>query len=232
MSHKICILGSAPSSDKLAPFADQSWEIWACSPGNFKMPRIDAWFELHNMDRKWVPGNEPYIDALTRHDRVYIAKPDPRLPHGIVYPLKEVKEFFGNRRFLDTFLQSQVSFMLAFAIMQKPSVIGMWGVDMAAEEEYWSQRPGCHYFFDQAEQREIEVIAPPQSDILEPLPIYGYKEFDPSYWRQKARKVELMDSISRNEEAITKMQAENLIKTGALQDIRYTMNTWRMRHEG
>lgn len=231
MAHRIAILGSAPSSDKLAPFGDHTWEIWACSPGNFRAPRVDAWFEIHNLDRKWVPGNEPFIDCVTRHDRVYIAKPDDRLPNGIVFPIKEVKEFYGNRRFLDTFLQSQVSFMLAFAIMQKPQVIGLWGVDMAAEEEYWSQRPGCHYFFDQAEQRGIEVVAPPQSDILEPLPIYAYKEFDRSYWRQKARKVELMDSIAKNQEMINKLQQESMVKTGALHDIRYTMNTWRMRHE-
>src|SRR5512139_1124341 len=231
MAHKIAILGAAPSSDKLCPFGDIGWEVWACSPGNYTAPRVDAWFEIHSLDRKWVAGNEPYVSALQEHPRVYVAVPDKRLPNAILYPLKEMKEFYGNRRFLDSFLQSQVSFMLAFAIMQKPKQIGVWGVDMAAESEYAYQRPGCHYFFDQAAQRGIEIVAPPQSDILEPLPLYGYKEQDPSYWRQKARKKELKAAIAHCDAVIQQAQAEKFAKTGALKDIEYTMQTWRMDHD-
>ncbi len=66
---KIAILGSHPASNNLAPFGDVTWEIWACSPQNYTLPRIDAWFELHSLDRKWMPGNEPYIRTLEKHDK-------------------------------------------------------------------------------------------------------------------------------------------------------------------
>lgn len=223
---QIALLGSAPSSYRLAPFGDMSWEIWACSPGNFNAGRIDAWFELHNLDRKFVPGNEPYIGTIAKHQRVYIAAPDARLPQGIVFPKDEVYRFFGNHQFLDSFMQSQVSYMLAFAIMQKPETIGLWGIDMAASDEYWGQRPGCHFFFMEAAKRGIKIVAPPQSDILEPLPPYAYKEFNPAYWRSKARKQELRGAI---DEAKAKLQAahdEILTKEGAFQNEVYHTNTY------
>lgn len=226
---RIGLIGAAPSSSALAPFNDHEWEIWACSPGNYTAPRVDAWFELHSLDRKWVPGNEPYIKALMAHQRVYLAQADVRLPNGLIYPKDEVYEFFGNYHFLDTFFQSSVSFMLAYAIMQKPDQIGLWGIDMAAADEYGQQRPGCHYFFTEAERRGIEIVAPPQSDILEPLPLYAYKEHSPMYWRQKARKNELKSAIAQCDAIINEKMQEKHLKTGALQDIEYTNNTWAGR---
>jgi hypothetical protein len=223
---KIALLGSAPSSYRLAPFMDDEWEIWACSPGNHNAPRVDAWFEIHSLDRKWVAGNEPYIAALQKHPRVYIAAPDPRLPLGIVYPKDDVYKFFGNCQFLDTFMQSQVSYMLAWAIMQKPDTIGLWGIDMAAAEEYGQQRPGCHYFFMEAQKRGIEIVAPPQSDILEPLPPYGYKEFAPQYWRSKARKLELRQAIDEGRQKLAMLQKEIDVKEGAFQNEIYQTNTY------
>lgn len=229
MALNIGLIGAAPSSDKLAPFHHPDWEIWACSPSNWQAPRVDAYFEMHNLDRKYVPGNEPWIKALQGAPRVYVAKEDKRLPHARVYPKKEVFEFFGNYQFLESFFQSQVSYMLAFAIMQQPQQIGLWGIDMAAETEYTTQRPGCHYFFIEAEKRGIPIVAPPQSDILEPLPLYAYKEFDPAYWRQKARKAELKKAIEEKTALIEGAQQEIWLKQGALSDIRYSDNTWRAR---
>lgn len=52
----IAILGSNPQTVMAAPFHDQDWEIWACSPDNTlhghsenrrQLPRFDAWFECH-----------------------------------------------------------------------------------------------------------------------------------------------------------------------------------------
>ena len=121
--------------------------------------------------------------------------------------------------------------MMAYAIMQKPATIGCWGIDMAAEDEYAYQRPGVHYFFDQAQQRDIQIIAPPQSDILEPLPTYAYKEQDPSYWRQKARIQELKGAVDECHATIQAKTHEMWMKQGALSDIKYTKQTWRMRHD-
>ena len=230
MGLKIALLGSAPTSAGLAPFREAEWELWACSPQNYQAPRVDAWFELHNLERKWVPGNEAYINVITKHPRVYVSLPDARLPNGIVYPKDEVYAFYGTENgplpFFDTWMQSSVSFMLALAIMQKPDTIGCWGIDMAASDEYGQQRPGCHYFFDEAAKRGIEIIAPPQSDILEPLPLYAYKEHLPKYWRTKARIMEIKQAIGDKQAQIHHLQQEIDVRTGALQDIEYHKNTY------
>ena len=76
---KVALMGSAPSSVQLgpfrdksykefiggkpnlypqAPFLDQTWQIWGCSPGAFGIvPRSDRWFELH----RWEPGAQTWF---------------------------------------------------------------------------------------------------------------------------------------------------------------------------
>jgi hypothetical protein len=221
---KIALLGSHPASMKLAPFGDVNWEIWACSPQNYAAPRIDAWFELHSLDRKWVPGNEPYVQALSNHPRVYIAAPDPRLPNGLIYPKDEVLSHYPQKH--RTFFTSSVAWMAALAIEQKPEEIGFWGIDMAAGNEYEYQRPGVHYFMGVAEEMGIKLYAPPQSDIMELHPMYGFKEQWRSYWKIKARKQELTERLAGLDQKIGAATDEKLQLMGALQSIHYEENTW------
>lgn len=224
---KIALLGGAPSSCQLAPWNDDTWEIWACSPGNWNSPRVDAWFEMHSLDRKDCQGNEPYIHALRTHPRVYVSKLDARLPNAILYPFDEVVPNYGGR-FVQSFMQSTVSYMAAMAISQlrKDDYLGVWGIDMAAESEYDYQRPGVHFFFNEAQKRDIQIVAPPQSDILEPLPLYGYKEHYPMYWRQKARKIELQQRLREAEQKEAEARNTVIAMRGAIGDINYTNNTY------
>lgn len=218
---KIACLGAAPSSRLLAPFNDPSWEIWACSPPNWDLPRVDAWFELHTLDRKFLPHNQPWVNVITKHPRVYIAYPDQRLPNGIVYPIAELVEKYGR-----DFFTSSLAYMLALAIEQKPEVIGMWGVDMSANEEYSQQRPGCKFFMREAQLAGIKVVTAPQSDIATWAPLYGYQEFSPMWAKQKVRANELKERVQKAE--AKKAQAENeiLVLRGALDDMQYITNTY------
>ena len=64
---KIALIGSAPSSVRLAPYSDQSWAIWGCSPGAFGMvQRADVWWEIHRWEppaigKPFDPGNVPWF---------------------------------------------------------------------------------------------------------------------------------------------------------------------------
>jgi hypothetical protein len=219
---KIALMGSAPSSRNLAPFNDQNWEIWSCSPPNFDLPRVDAWFELHNLDRKIAPpANRPYIETIMQHPRVYITQKDPRFPNAIEFPWKPLVEKYGR-----DFFSSSLSWMMAFAIEQKPEKIGLWGVDMSANEEYGQQRPGLKFFMREAKKAGIGVYAPPQSDIMQPMPLYGIKEHTRYFAKQKARKAELEGRIAAANEAKTKAEREMLVLTGALDDMRYMNQTY------
>lgn len=219
---KIAIMGSAPSSRNLAPFGDASWEIWSCSPPNYDLPRIDAWFELHNLDRKFnVPANKPFIDVITQHPRVYIIKPDPRLPNAIPFPWQKYVEEYGR-----DFLSSSIAWMMAFAIDQKPEKIGLWGVDMSAAEEYGHQRPGVKFFMREAKKKGIEVYTPPQSDIAIPMPLYAVKEHTKMWAKQRARKAELEARLRDAEAKKSKAEHDMLIFRGALDDMAYVANTY------
>lgn len=47
----IAVVGSNPQTVTHAPFGDESWLIYACSPHNVthrKLPRVTEWFEVHD----------------------------------------------------------------------------------------------------------------------------------------------------------------------------------------
>jgi hypothetical protein len=223
---KIAVCASAPSSRTLAPFGDPEWEIWCCSPPNYDLPRIDAWFELHSLKRKWVnaPSNKPYFDVLQTHPRVYMNGEDPLFPQfplAIAYPFDEMLKEFGP-----WFMTSSVAWMLAFAIVQKPDKIGLWGVDMSAHEEYGYQRAGCHFFIQEAIRRGIALKVPPESDLMNPPPLYALKEQSPFFWKNAVRKAELEERIAKAENQIAQAKHERDVLGGAVDNMRYYENTY------
>lgn len=219
---KIALLGSAPSSRMLAPFNDADWDIWSCSPPNYDLPRVDAWFELHLLDRKIQnAANRPYIEKIMQHDRVYVTRKDPRFPNAIEFPWKMLVEKYGR-----DFFSSSLSWMMAFAIEQKPEKIGLWGVDMSAAEEYAHQRPGLKFFMHEAQKLGIQVYAPPQSDIMTPMPLYAVREHTRYFGKQKARKAELEGRYNAAAQAKAKAEQDMLIFRGALDDMQYMNNTY------
>ena len=67
---KIALVGSAPSSIRLAPINDPDWQIWGCSPGAYGVvgPRADVWFEMHRWEPQ-VPGHAG-LDGEPKRGRV------------------------------------------------------------------------------------------------------------------------------------------------------------------
>ncbi len=219
---KIAIMGSAPSSRTMAPFQDPAWEVWCCSPPNYDSPRVDAWFELHNLDRKFsVQQNGPYLEVITRHPRVYITKPDARLPNGLLFDWKPLVHKYGNY-----FFTSSIAWMMAAALELKPDKIGLWGIDMSATEEYGYQRAGLHYFIQKAEEAGTAVFAPGTSDIKQGVPLYAIKEHWPMWQKYNARKNELRDRLNQAEDCIQKASKDQAVLKGALDDMQYNENTW------
>jgi len=156
---KIAIPGAHPSTRLSAPFGDAGWEVWACSFRNVgQLPRHDLWFELHE-----PLGHDKYVSWLARQQNVMVRSERGRtwVPKAKVYPECHVRERFGPY-----FLTSSVAYMMAYAILQEPSHIGLWGVEMVQGHEYQYQRPGCHYFIQRAREQGIEISAP--SGLLEP----------------------------------------------------------------
>ena len=49
MGRKVAIVGGADTR-RLAPYADNTWEIWAFSSLRLTTPRITRWFEMHALE--------------------------------------------------------------------------------------------------------------------------------------------------------------------------------------
>jgi hypothetical protein len=171
-AEKVAIVGKAPSSRDLAPYTDESWEIWTLSDlvPLGQSPRFTRHFELHPFDWlsqrqddyfKWLKGisDEPvYVRSEIEAEQ---------LPAGVALPVDELTAKYG-RYFTNT-----VSWMIATAIEAGPKEIGVWGVDMAQEPEYKAQRPSCEYFLGWARGAGIKVTIPAQSDLLKSARLYG-----------------------------------------------------------
>lgn len=235
-----------PPSDAI----DDDWEIWGVSPGVFGVAlRLTRWFEVH----RWEPGKSwfsPEYCQFLREFRgqVYTGGVVPEIPNHVVYPIERVEAEFSAY-----FLHSSLSLMLAVAILEieddrrkmiaaaggaqpnagmqawlsaRDDMIGLWGVDMAANEEYGDQRSGCHFFILEALRRGIKVYVPPESCLLRPKPVYGLSEWDHSYIKATAR----MREFNARKEAHTKAfaDAQNALHAvnGMMENMKYFIDTW------
>lgn len=236
---RIALVGSAPSSVSLAPVGQESWYVVGCSPGAYGHvgPKCDAWFELH----RWEPQvaghvgtgqswySPEYVEFLTRfRGPVYMAEPHPpEIANAQSLPIDGL-----ITQFSPYFFTSSLAWMLAMAITT-PGVeeIGMWGVDMAANEEYGTQRPGCQFFLVEALRRGIKVTLPPESDLLQPALWYGLCETSPTYIKWLARRRELEQRKASADQRAQQAREESLFLAGALDDLNYMINTWLTTNE-
>lgn len=219
---KIALVGSAPSSKWLAPYKDPSWEIWGCSPANMDLPRCDAFFEIHAIDTTLrEPQYADFVKWCQKHPRIYMQEARPEFPGAVVYPKDEMFKAFGPY-----FWTSSISYMMALAISLKPEAIGLFGIDMSADEEYSHQRPGCQYFIQEAERAGINIVVPYGSDILFPHPPYGYREASHMWAKMNARWKELAGKRATIDAQLAELQANRAILDGAMSDVQYVCNTF------
>lgn len=113
-----------------------------------------------------------------------------------------------------------------------PDVIGLWGVDMAATEEYGYQRAGCQHFAELATTLGIKIEVPPESDILRPMPVYGFAESEWWHIKMTARKRELESRLAMATQNEQNARDEKFFVQGALDDTNYHMQTWGGDRQG
>lgn len=225
---KVALVGSAPSSVRLAPYNDPSWQIWGCSPGVYGVaPRVDQWFEMH----LWEPGvpwlSPEYCQWLAalpgRGVKLWVGQEIGALPGSTVYPADQILAKYDPQRW---FCTSSLFWMMAMAIESGATTIGFWGVDMAASEEYEMQRAGIHFLTYMAVARGIEVGIPPESDLFTPRFRYGVDEWTHAYRKMRARKFELEQRCKDAEaQALAANNGAHFLR-GALDDMKYFHDTW------
>ena len=239
---KIALLGTATSMS-LAPFNDKSWAIWACSPGAYPIcaqNRSDVWFEPHRWmpsqpGKAGFPGTKPWFSPefhqfLKEHKGpVFMAKKEESIPNSVAIPFKELIAKYGPY-----FFTSTVSYMLAVAIdtlapraaAGENVMLGLWGIDMATTEEWSYQRPACQHFVGLAMSLGIDVMLPPESDLMRPSTMYGIGEYSPRHIRLLAR---LRDCEANKAAAMQQAQqigARMAQLDGQIGELKYFLDIW------
>jgi hypothetical protein len=220
---KIALIGSAPSSVDLAPYADGSYLIWGCSPAAApRVKRVDAWFELHGFPHSCITPD--YVQWMAKLAcPVYVIEPHAEIATSVAYPKQAMLEKYGRY-----FFTSSLAWMFALALEQ-PDIeeIGFWGVDMSAADEYLCQRAGCHYFITLARQRGIRVTVPPESDLLAPPALYGFSlATNPMAKKLDVRRTELESRLAQANARYEAAAQEAIFLRGAIDDLTYVQNTW------
>jgi len=169
--NKIAIVGFAPTWVK-APFDDPEFEIWACNEFYMLKKRIDMLFELHprheleNKDR-----NKEHVKALGELKcPILMQKHFDDIPLSIPFPKDYIVEKYG------TYFTNTISWQIALAIDLGFQEIHLYGINMANDEEYKSQRPSVEYFVGLARGKGIKVVIPDECDICKSWLLYGFDD--------------------------------------------------------
>lgn len=113
------------------------------------------------------------------------------------------------------------------ASKDEDDIIGFWGIDMSAEEEYSRQKPGAWFFGLEALRRGIGIFYPPESDLFRPEPIYGLSEWDHDYIQATARMRMHNLKLQQIRGQLEQLNAELLGYQGAKAELGYEIKTWK-----
>ena len=224
---KVAIVGTAPGWEK-APFDDPTWQVWGISRSYMYLPRWTWWFELHRLEelcKTWEPGDaaaeaaarETYMNWLREAgDKVWIQGQRPELPEAREFPINALLEAFPQR-----YWTNSIAYLIGFAIVSDAEEIGVWGVDMALDSEYRTQRPSCEYVIGVAEGHGIKVTIPPESDLLKCRSLYAFEDTSSLSFKLQYKRA---DMLTRRQEAMREMEQARLkmaAMEGALEMVDY-----------
>lgn len=213
---KIAMVGTARSR-AMAPYDDESWEIWGVSGRGDppSCPRATRWFELHSLraeTTEWVNAWCAELrEKVTRDCDLYMIYPredcGPRVKQ---YPTERMLARFGS--FHNT---SSFAWMMAMAIdeMAPPgsfapsgSTIAIWGVDMEYGTEYTEQRSGFRAYMSIAAALNITVLRPAESGLsYDPVP-YPMWQDDPMLCKVDLNWKRVKDQITRSDTDLRKVR--------------------------
>jgi hypothetical protein len=224
----VAIVGSAPSTRALAPCHGPGWDVW-CVGTAAELARWDRFFELHDLDTFDAREYADYFAWLARQTKpVYVARLDPRVPAGVVYPKELVLERFGPY-----FFTSSVAWMMALAIHERAAAIGLFGVDMADASEYREQKAGCRHFIAVAQHFGIPVVVPDGSDLKHAPQPYPFVLETPLAKKLRARRKELearrekaLQAARLHRDEAQKFETDAAFLGGALDDLDYLQKNW------
>lgn len=177
---KVGLLGSHTNSLVFAPWDDPSWELWghASARGLYKRSP-DVYFDLHRREcwtrRQNMKAEYPRWLAANRVP-IYMQAKHPEVPASLKYPLEQVCMELPERY---RYFTNHVAYMIALALAQGVTHIGLFGVNYGHHSEYQTQRGSAEFWLGVAHGRGVQLVLPSTSTLLqEPKALYGYGSHD------------------------------------------------------
>jgi hypothetical protein len=233
----VCIVGCSDSKI-MTPFdkADE-YEFWGVNNLYLTMKGPwSRWFEIHSITKdgdKWLRRGEQifrgqpiekYLEGLGQLScPVYMQEKNPLVPNSVVYPMQDVVEQFG------TYFTNTISWEIALAIVEGFKEIKIFGIDMAVDTEYTTQRASCEFFLGIAFGRGIKIDVPPTSDLLKSRFLYGFQDVQERAWntRVKLTLKSLEERRDKYEDEMKLNERKVYESNGAIAGIHEMLKTWK-----
>ena len=177
LPRKIAIVGTA-GTVRHTPWHDASWEIWSHTAAHNLCQRVDRYFELHpskvwKEPKHWDPDYRRWLTRQTTP--IYMQRRYRSIPASRRYPrqqiLAEFRAHFGN----------QVDWMIALALTEGVTHLGLFGVHYAATSERYTQLISLKYWLGFLEGRGVQLVLPPGCPVFTNPPwLYGYESHNPT----------------------------------------------------
>ena len=140
---------------------------------------MDRYFDLHPR-ACWTRGGKKtaaYPRWLARNTvPIYMQEHHPDVPASIKYPRGRILLEFENAR---GYFTNHAAWMIALALTEGVSAIGMFGINYGADSEYMTQRGSAEFWLGFAAGRGVRLVLPEQCTLLrEPAAQYGYQSHD------------------------------------------------------
>ena len=174
-TRKIGLLGSHHSLE-FAPWDDSSWELWGhASSRHFYQREPERYFDLHRRECwEMAHKQDRYMNWLRKNIvPIYMQEVSKDVPASIRYP-KEI--LFAEYR---GYFTCHAAYMIALALSEGVTHIGLWGINYSGDSEYGTQRGSCEYWLGFAEGKGVQIILPYRCNLLNhPTQLYGYESHD------------------------------------------------------
>ncbi len=174
---KVALLGCTESI-KYAPWHDPSWTLVAHNSARNLMQREpDWWVDLHRPEcfksqKGWYPKYYQWLQV--QHTPIFMQEAYAEIPAAVRYPKERILGEFRN------YFTNQVSYMIALAITEGATHLGLFGCQYKADTERGVQRESCVYWLGRFEGAGGTVVLPPKYNTLlaSPKALYGYASHD------------------------------------------------------
>lgn len=239
---KIALCGSHSTSLADAPWDDPSWEFWGHASSRAWYRRtMDRYFDLHP-PACWTKGGKKtgaYPKWLAKNTvPIYMQKRWPEVPASVQYPKGRIlNEFaYAHRR---RYFANHVAWMIALAITEGVTHVGLFGVNYSAQSEYERQRGSAEYWLGQLDGRGVTLILPEQCDLLaDPVPLYGYESHDEAtgllraeYKRKQWKPEQTIEPIKPGETFTLAQPPKELLEQIAAEEAEHPRPEWAIGYE-